>query len=155
MNPDVLGRWYGREYSNGLTYAQAISGEGWGGPPERYDVTLTVTAQDKYRNFGGGVWVSAFSGELSRRAQGYYLGLIPVSGFVSSAGRVKLGFFTGTPEVYWSFNGTLAITPDYREIAGTWLSVTWSNGILLHGLGELRVHQLRYMVYGSYKPWIY
>jgi hypothetical protein len=98
MDQDVRGAWTGMEYTDGLIHAQGLvgGGEGWGGPPKTYSVVLTIATQSPYRDFSGGTWVSAVTGEMSRQEGGYFVGLIPVAGFVDRAGQVKLSFHSGT-----------------------------------------------------------
>jgi hypothetical protein len=156
MNPDVRGKWYGNEFSDGLTYAHAngLSPEGWGGPPERYKTTLVIETQTEYNKYPYGNLISTVSGYLSQVQDGYNVGVRAISGFVHQSGLVKLSFFTSGLVSTCAFNGNLTITPNFREISGEWTNISWDQGIFLHSSGVLKVRQIRSLAYGPFRPWM-
>ncbi len=145
---DITGTWTGTEYTDGLTHAQGLIGDGngWGGPPKTYNVTLTITSQGEYKNFTGGDWVSAVSGHLGRSADGYFLERIPISGCINYGGLIKLSYFTGSPFVDLTFNGHITRRGSYVIISGNWTQMSWSNGFFLHQYGQLSVGHYVFLV---------
>src|SRR3569833_2528605 len=97
---DVSGIWYGTSCTDGLTHAQGLQGdgEGWGGPPQTYNVSLFVTWQSAYTSYGYGQVVSTIAALLD----GMFWYSVPVSGFVDDKGLVKLTFYIGCASEEWA-----------------------------------------------------
>ena len=147
MSEDVRGIWTGTEHSDGVKRVQGLDPESWllGRGEENFDVTLTINSQGRYRNFGGGKWVSAVSGEYEGTA---------ISGFVDLDGQVRLSLYSWNPTGNWNFNGKLRLYVLTRRISGNWIQTWLGDQILMHQLGTLDVRQRRSLVYrGSFSPY--
>ena len=154
MLEDVRGTWTGTDHSDGIGRVQGLDPEGWllGRGEENFDVTLAITSQGRYRNFGGGRWISAVSGEfLSEGGDA-----TAISGFVDLDGRVRLSLYSADPSYNWNFNGKLRLYVMTRRISGNWIQTWLGDEILMHQLGTLDVKQRRSLVYrGSFSPYRY
>ena len=139
--PSVLGEWKGTYYTDGLTHAPGFGA--WGGPPKTYSVTLSIYYQSDYGNYPYAA-VSTIAGDMSEIEDGYYVGLIPVSGFVSGEGVVKLAFFSPQIDSQQVFLGHLTLYTGTRQISGSWTITQVSSGLEFTQYGTLAVKQRGY-----------
>jgi hypothetical protein len=137
MSIDISGIWHGTLASDGLTYMQGLEGGGWGGPPENHRVSLWISAQSPYKNFGYGQVVSHISGQMD----GYTFHSSAFNGFIDDKGLVKLTFYVPTASVDWTLNARLTLRGTRGDISGTWTRMSWSEGLALHAVGTLSVRK--------------
>jgi len=144
MNADVGGIWDGTIDTDGLEHFQGLQGDadGWGGPPSTDRITLWITSQGDYKDFGYGQVVSPISGQVDGLEQ--YSN--PVSGFVDDRGLVKLIFYGSSPVVDWTFNGRLRAGIIRSDISGNWTRMSWSNGWFLYQVGTMSVQRRGFIV---------
>lgn len=150
MQIDLLGVWNGTVFTDGLWFTSAlhslegkyVGGEGYGGPPHIYNVSLEIKWQGDYQTFYYALVVSPFYGQLVGMQQDS----IPVSGFINTDGFIKVSFYTDTRPVPrgvqqsladWGFNGYVTTRGGFRVISGHWAITSWSQGILSYQLGTL------------------
>jgi hypothetical protein len=139
MNADVGGIWYGTIYTDGLAHLQGLQGgAGFGGPPRTHSISLWISYQGDYKNFGFGKVVSPISGQVD----GLEWYSIPVSGFIDDKGLVELVFYLGSLSEDWTFSGTLTVRGSRGDISGNWTRMSWSNGLFMHQLGTMGVQKL-------------
>jgi hypothetical protein len=144
MIAELGGIWAGTMYTDGLVHAQGLKGGGggWGGPPRTNRITLSISYQGDYKNFGFGQVVSPISGQVD----GLEWHSIPVSGFIDDKGLVKLSFYGSSPHVDWTFNGQLRAGGIQGDISGSWTRMSWSNGWFLYQLGTMSVQKRGFIV---------
>lgn len=138
MNADVSGIWEGtlhthtakdtavyNSYSGPLEIRERLGG----GPPQIFNVKLSIASQSEYTHFGAGYFgefrprVSIISGHLYGYDQSFYL--TPVSGFVDDAGLVTLSFLSPHYEA-WTFSGRLTVRGWRGGISGNWTQTSSS-----------------------------
>ena len=152
MNIDMLGNWQGTAFTDNLSFTPAlhdrngnyVGGEGFGGPPQTYNVSLEIKWQGDYQNFYYALVVSPFYGQLV----GIEQDSIPVSGFINTYGFIKFSLYTDTRPVPrgvqqslmdWCFNGYVTSSGGYRVLSGHWAKTNWSQGVISYELGTLDV----------------
>jgi hypothetical protein len=138
MNANVGGMWYGTIYTDGVWHLQGlVGGDEIPGPPSTHSISLWISYQGDYKNFGFGQVVSPISGQVD--GLGWYTN--PVGGFIDDKGLLKLVFYLPSVSEDWTFNGYL--TGGSRgDISGHWTRMSWGNGLFMHQFGTMSVQKL-------------